>query len=65
MRVRLTLLSIGACAALTALAAWLFEWSFEHAVVLSPVVMLVFGAAAGLVVLWTRVAWESVRRRRR
>jgi hypothetical protein len=62
-RLRLTLLSLAVCAGLDALAAWLLDWSFERAVILAPVVVAVAGAVAFLVVLWTRVAWESVRRR--
>jgi hypothetical protein len=62
---RVVLLSLGACAGLTAVAAVLLDWSFERAVILSPVVILVAGAAGFLVVLWTRVIWESIRDRRR
>jgi hypothetical protein len=62
---RVVLLSLGACAGLTAVAAVLLGWSFERAVILSPVVILVAGAAGFLVVLWTRVIWESIRDRRR
>ena len=29
------------------------------------VLVVVFGAAAGLVVLWVKVGWEALRRRRR
>ncbi|MGE5273476.1 MAG: hypothetical protein ACM3QU_06920 [Verrucomicrobiota bacterium] len=65
MRPRVVLISLGACAGLTALAAALLDWSFERAVVLAPVVVLVAGAAGFLVVLWTRVIWESIRGRRR
>jgi hypothetical protein len=50
---------------LTALAAVLLDLSFERAVILAPVVVLVAGAAGFLVVLWTRVLWESIRGRRR
>ncbi len=57
--------SLAACAALTALAAWLLEWSFERAVILSPVVVAVAGAIGFLLVLWTRIALDSVRGRRR
>lgn len=64
MRVRLTLFTVAACAGLTALAALVLGWSFERAVILSPVVVAVAGAVAFLVVLWTRVAWESIRGRR-
>jgi hypothetical protein len=63
-RLRLTLLSLVVCAGLDALAAWLLDWSFERAAILAPVVVAVAGTVAFLVVLWTRVAWESVRRRR-
>jgi len=58
------LASLVVCAGLTALAAWILDWSFQRAATLSPVIVVVFGAAAFLVVLWGRVVWESVRRRR-
>jgi hypothetical protein len=64
-RLRPALAWLAACAGLDALLAWLLDWSFERAVVLAPVVVAVAGASAFLVVLWTRVAWESVRGRRR
>jgi hypothetical protein len=59
------LVSLAVCAGLTALAARILDWSFQRAATLSPVIVLVFGAAAFLVVLWTRIAWESIRRRDR
>jgi len=52
-------------AALVLLTVWLFEFSLERAAVLAPVLVVVFGAAAGLVVLWVKVGLESLRRRRR
>jgi hypothetical protein len=61
MRLQVVLLSVAACAGLTALAAWLLDWSFERAAILSPLVVAVAGAVAFLVVLWTRIAWESIR----
>ena len=64
-RPRVLLISLGACLGLTALAAVLLDLSFERAVILAPVVVLVAGAAGFLVVLWTRVLWESIRGRRR
>ncbi len=45
------------------LAVGVFELSLERAAVLAPVLVVVFGAAAGLVVLWTKVGWEALRRR--
>jgi hypothetical protein len=64
-RLRLALLWLAACAGLDALIAWWLDWSFERAVVLAPVVVAVAGATAFLVILWTRIAWESLRGRRR
>ena len=65
MRPRVVLISLGACAGLTALAALLLDWSFEKAVILAPIVVLVAGAAGFLIVLWTRVIWESIKSRGR
>ena len=49
---------------LVLLVAWWFEMSLSQAALLAPVIVVAFGAAAGLVVLWTRVIVDSVRRRR-
>jgi hypothetical protein len=64
-RVPVLLASLAVCAGLTALAAWILGWSFQRAATLSPVIVVVFGAAAFLIVLWSRVAWESIHKRRR
>ena len=65
MRIRVVLLSLAGCAGLTAFAAWLFDWSFQRAVILSPLVVATAGATAFLFVLWARMAWESIRGHRR
>jgi hypothetical protein len=65
IRVRVLLASLAVCAGLTALAAWILDWSFQRAATLSPVIVVVAGGVAFLVVLWTRVALESFRRRDR
>jgi hypothetical protein len=52
-------------AALVLLVVWLFEVSLDRAAVLAPVIVVAFGAAAGLVVLWAKIGWESLQRRRR
>ena len=52
-------------AGLVLLVVWLFEVSLERAAVLAPVIVVAFGAAAGVVVLWAKVGWESLQRRRR
>jgi hypothetical protein len=36
---------------------------FEHLALLAPAIVIALGAVAGLVVLWSRVGWESLRRR--
>jgi preprotein translocase subunit Sec61beta len=50
-------------AGLVLLVVWIFELPLERAAVLAPVLVVVAGAAAGLLVLWTKVGWESLRGR--
>ena len=52
-------------AALVLLAVGVFELSLERAAILAPVLVVIFGAVAGLVVLWTKVGWEALQRQRR
>jgi hypothetical protein len=59
---RAALASGAVTAAVVLLAVWLFELPLDRAAVLAPVLVLIAGAAAGLLVLWTRVGWESLRR---
>jgi hypothetical protein len=61
---RAALLSGFVTTGLVLLVVWVFELPLERAALLAPVIVVVAGAAAGLVVLWTRVGWESLRRRR-
>ena len=65
MSVRNVLLSTAGVAVITALGAVIFDWSFERALILAPIAVLVFGASAGLVVLWTRAALDGIRGRER
>jgi hypothetical protein len=62
VRARTLVPAVVACVGLTALTAWLMSWPFEKAAYLAPVIVGGIGAIAGLVVLWTRVAWESLRK---
>ena len=64
MSPRALLLSGLATAGLVVLAAWIFELRPERAAALAPVIVVAAGAAAGIVVLWTRVGWESLSRQR-
>jgi len=52
-------------AALVLLVVYVFEVSIDRAAVLAPVIVVAFGAAAGVVVLWAKVGWEALQRRRR
>jgi hypothetical protein len=52
-------------AGLVLLVVGVFEVSLERAAVLAPVIVLAFGAAAAVVVLWAKVGWEALQRRRR
>jgi hypothetical protein len=63
LRWPILLASFVVCAGLTALAAWILDWSFQRAATLSPLIVVVFGAAAFLVVLWGRVIWEAIRKK--
>jgi hypothetical protein len=52
----------GPLCVLTAFAvAWLFELSTEHILALAPVIVVGTGAVVGLVLLWMRAAWDSLR----
>lgn len=50
---------------LCAFTAWLMAWPLERAVYLAPVIVLGFAAGAGLLILWGKVAVQSLRRSRR
>jgi hypothetical protein len=60
---RASLLSGVVVAGLVLLTVWLFGIRLERAAVLAPVLVVIGGAVAGLVVLWTKIGWESLRRR--
>ncbi|MGB2874491.1 MAG: hypothetical protein WBB76_03355 [Gaiellaceae bacterium] len=63
MSLRAALVSGLVTAGLVLLTVWIFELPLERAAVLAPVLVVVTGAAAGLVVLWTKVGWEALRGR--
>jgi uncharacterized membrane protein len=60
---RASLLSGLVVGGLVLLVVWLFDIKLERAAVLAPVLVVIAGAVAGLVVLWTKIGWESLRRR--
>jgi hypothetical protein len=61
---RLVIASV-AVTLLVLLTVWLTELSFERAILLAPVLVIGVAAVAGLIVFWSRVGWDSVRRARR
>lgn len=65
MSARAVFASSAAVIGLVLVAAWLFSWPLEKAVYLAPIIVVAFAAAAGILVLWTRVVLESLRRARR
>jgi predicted neutral ceramidase superfamily lipid hydrolase len=57
--------AFAAVIALVFLTAWLMGWPAERAVYLAPVIVVGFAAAAGLLILWTKVALQQLRETRR
>jgi hypothetical protein len=57
--------ALGVVLGLVAFTAWFMGWSIERAVYLAPVIVVGFAAAAGLLILWTKVALQQLRETRR
>jgi hypothetical protein len=54
-----------AVAAMVAVTAVLMGWPLERAVYLAPVIVIGFAAAAGLFILWGKVAWQQLQETKR
>jgi len=50
--------------ALVAVTAWALSWPLEKAVALAPVIVIGVAAAVGLVLLWGKIALQSLRESR-
>jgi hypothetical protein len=61
--VRLATASV-AVTALVLVTVWVTDLSFQRAILLAPVLVVGVAAVAGLLVFWSRVGWESLRRAR-
>ena len=57
--------ALAAIAGLVALTAWIMAWPLEKAVYLAPVIVIAVAAAVGLLILWGKVAAQSLRESRR
>ena len=57
--------ALAAVLALVAATAWLLSWPLERAIYLAPVIVVGAAAVAGLLILWGKVALESLRASRR
>jgi predicted membrane metal-binding protein len=53
------------CAAASVPVVILLDLSVERAIVLAPLFVISFAAVVGVVLLWTRIAWEQIRDLRR
>lgn len=58
-------IAIAAVAAVVPLSAWLLHWPLEKSAYLAPVLVLGGAAVLGLVILWGKIAYESLRESRR
>ena len=50
---------------LVLLVAWIMAWPLEKAVYLAPVIVIGAAAAIGLLILWGKIAVQSLRESRR
>jgi uncharacterized membrane protein len=64
MRVLRYLVALAGVLALVVLTAWALSWPFEKAVYLAPVIVVGGAAAVGLVLLWGKIALNSLRESR-
>ncbi|HJQ52041.1 MAG TPA: hypothetical protein VJ838_16205 [Gaiellaceae bacterium] len=56
--------ALAAVLGLVSLTAWALSWPFDKAVSLAPVIVIAGAAAVGLVLLWGKVALNSLRESR-
>ncbi len=61
MSLRLAAASI-AISVLVLVTVWVSDLSFGRAILLAPVLVIGVAAVAGLLVFWSRVGWDSLRR---
>ena len=57
--------TLGVVTGLVFFTAWMLGWPAERAVYLAPVIVVGFAAAAGLLILWGKVAVQQLRETKR
>jgi hypothetical protein len=57
--------ALGVILALVAATAWIMAWPFEKAVYLAPVIVIGGAAVLGLLILWGKVAVDSLKESKR
>ena len=65
MRVFRVPLALAAVLVLVAVTSWVMAWPFEKAVFLAPVIVVCGAAVVGLLILWGKIAVQSLRESRR
>jgi predicted neutral ceramidase superfamily lipid hydrolase len=58
-------IAAAAVAAMVAGTAWALGWPLERAAYLAPVIVVAVAAVVGLLILWGKVAYQSLRETRR
>jgi uncharacterized membrane protein len=64
MRILRYFAALAGVLALVAVTAWVLSWPFEKAVYLAPVIVVGGAAAVGLLLLWGKIALNSLRESR-
>jgi hypothetical protein len=57
--------ALGVILVLVGVTAWVMAWPFEKAVYLAPVIVVGSAAAVGLLILWGKVAIQSLKESKR
>jgi hypothetical protein len=65
MRVLRIPLALVAVLVLVAATSWILAWPFEKALFLAPVIVVCGAAVVGLLILWGKIAFQSLKDSRR
>ena len=65
MRVLRIPLALAVVLVLVVATSWILAWPFEKALFLAPVIVVCGAAVVGLLILWGKIAFDSLRESRR